>query len=73
VPLEHLIPPCDPGQPVWDISKALEGAAKRAGVKRITLHTLEHTAITLFIQSGGSVEGASDYFSTSIETIQSNY
>ncbi|MBK5946265.1 hypothetical protein CCR83_07395 [Rhodobacter veldkampii DSM 11550] len=26
----------DPGQPIWDIGKALEGAAKRAGVKRIT-------------------------------------
>jgi hypothetical protein len=63
----------DPGQPVWDIGKALEGAAARAGVKRITPHTLKHTAITLFIQSGGSAEDASDYFSTSIETIQSNY
>lgn len=63
----------DPGQPVWDIGKALEGAAVRAGVKRITPHTLKHTSITLFIQSGGSAEDASDYFSTSIETIQSNY
>jgi integrase len=58
---------------VWDISKALEGAARRVGVKRITPHTLEYTAITLFIQSGGSAEGASDYLSTPIETIQSNY
>jgi len=63
----------DPGQPVWDIGKALEGAAVRAGVKRITPHTLKHTSITLFIQSGGSAEDASDYFSTSIATIQSNY
>lgn len=62
-----------PGVPVMDIGKALEGAAKRAGVKRITPHTLKHTAITLFIQSGGTAEDASDYFSTSIETIQSNY
>lgn len=62
-----------PGVPVMDIGKALEGAAQRAGVKRITPHTLKHTAITLFIQSGGTAEDASDYFSTSIETIQSNY
>ncbi|WP_347139983.1 hypothetical protein [Paracoccus sp. SSK6] len=61
------------GQPVMDIGVALAAAAKRAGVKRITPHTLKHTAITLFIQSGGSAEDASDYFSTSIETIQSNY
>lgn len=56
-----------------DISKALEGAEKRALVKRITPHTLEHTAITPFIQSGGSAEDASGYFLASIETIQSNY
>lgn len=62
-----------PGVPVWDIGNALAGAAERAGVKRITPHTLKHTAITLFIQSGGTAEDASDYFSTSIETIQSNY
>lgn len=61
------------GEPVLDIGRALEGAATRAGVKRITPHTLKHTAITLFIQSGGTAEDASDYFSTSIDTIQSNY
>ena len=56
-----------------DIGAALDGAAKRAGVKRITPHTLKHTAITLAIQGGMSVEDASDYFSTSIETIQKTY
>lgn len=68
--VEH---PRHPGKPVLDIGRALEGAAKRAGVKRITPHTLKHTAITLAIQSGMSAEDAADYFSTSIETIQSNY
>lgn len=62
-----------PGKPVLDIGKALDGAAERAGIKRITPHTLKHTAITLAIQSGMSAEDAADYFSTSIETIQSNY
>ena len=62
-----------PGRPVMDIGNALDSAAKRAGVKRITPHTLKHTAITLAIQGGMSVEDAADYFSTSIETIQSNY
>lgn len=65
--------PRHPGQPVMDIGKALETACEKAGVKRITPHTLKHTAITLFIQSNGSAEDAADYFSTSIETIQSNY
>ena len=68
--VEH---PRKPGEPIYDIGKALEGAASRAGVKRITPHTLKHTAITLAIQSGMTAEDASDYFSTSIETIQSNY
>ena len=68
--VEH---PRHPGQPVLDIGKALEGAAERAGVKRITPHILKHTAITLAIQGGMSIEDAADYFSTSIETIQSNY
>jgi integrase len=62
-----------PGRPVLDIGKARDGAAQRAGVKRITPHTIKHTAITLAIQGGMSAEDAADYFSTSIETIQSNY
>lgn len=68
--VEH---PRNPGQPVMDIGKALEGACDRAGVKRITPHTLKHSAITLAIQSGMSAEDAADYYSTSIETIQANY
>lgn len=68
--VEH---PRHPARPVMDIGKALEGAAARAGVKRITPHTLKHTAITLAIQGGMSIEDAADYFSTSIETIQDNY
>lgn len=68
--VEH---PRNVGEPILDIGKALDGAARRAGVKRITPHTLKHTAVTLAIQGGMSVEDAADYFSTSIETIQSNY
>lgn len=35
--------------------------------------SLKHTAITLAIQAGISVEDAADYFSTSLETIQKVY
>lgn len=62
-----------PGKPVLDIGKALETACKKAGVRRITPHTLKHTAITLAIQDELTVELASEYFSTSIETIQRTY
>lgn len=68
--VEH---PRHPGRPVLDIGRALEGAAARAGIKRLTPHTLKHTAITLAIQGGVSAEDAADYFSTSIETIQAVY
>lgn len=69
--VEH---PRNPGKPVMDIGNALATAAKNAGIeKHVTPHTLKHTAITLAIQSGMSAEDASDYFSTSIETIQSTY
>lgn len=69
--VEH---PRHPGRPVKDIGNALTTAAKNAEInKHVTPHTLKHTAITLAIQSGMSAEDASDYFSTSIETIQSTY
>lgn len=68
--VEH---PRHPGRPVGDIGKALETACDRANVARITPHGLKHTAITLFIQSGGSIEAASEYFSTSPETIRRTY
>lgn len=57
----------NPNTPVGDIGGALERAAERAGIKRITPHTLKHTAITLAIQGGMTAEDAADYFSTSIE------
>ncbi len=62
-----------PGKPVSDIGKALESACERAGVLRITPHGIKHTAITLFIRSGGSIEDAAEYFSTSPETIIRTY
>lgn len=39
--------PRHPGRPIMDIGTALEGAARRAGIQRITPHTLKHTSITL--------------------------
>ena len=69
--VEH---PRHPGEPVLDIGKSIDAAARRAGIeKRITPHTIKHTAITLFIQGGGSAEDASEIFSTSLQTIQSTY
>jgi len=69
--VEH---PRNPGEPVLDIGASLATAALRAGIeKRVTPHTLKHTSITLAIIGGMAAEDAADYFSTSIETIQSTY
>jgi len=56
-----------------DMGKALEAACERAGIKRITPHTLKHTAITLAIQDGMEIAAAAEYFSTSVATIESYY
>ncbi|MGR3380883.1 hypothetical protein [Roseovarius indicus] len=68
--VEH---PRSPGRPVIDIGKALATAADAADVGHVTPHTLKHTAITLAIQSGMTLEDASEYFSTSPETIRKTY
>lgn len=68
--IEH---PRHPGKPVLDIEKALTTACEKAGVQRITPHGLKHTAITLFIQGGGSKEKAEEYYSTSAATITKTY
>lgn len=68
--VEH---PRHPGQPVLDIGTALATAAEAADVGHVTPHTLKHTAITLAIQSGMTLEDASEYFSTSPETIRKTY
>ncbi len=62
-----------PGKPVGDIGQAIDGACQRLGIERITVHGLKHSAITLFISGGGDPMDASEYFSTSLETIQKNY
>lgn len=68
--IEH---PRHGGKPCLDVGKALDGAANRAKLKRITPHTLKHTAITLGIQSGMTIEEAAEYFSTSADTIERVY
>ncbi len=61
------------GKPVSDVGKALEAACARAGIERITPHTIKHTAITWFFQAGGTMEDAADYFSTSAQTLEAVY
>jgi len=62
------------GHRVKDIKKAFAAAAGRSGInKRITPHTLKHTAATWLLQDGVSLWDASQYLSTSMETLERVY
>jgi site-specific recombinase XerD len=68
-----------PGKPILTIRKSLQRAADKLEIitdengRNINQHTLKHTAITLAIQNGMTVEQAADYFSTSPQTITDVY
>lgn len=55
--------------PVQSIRTAFEAAVERAGLQDVTPHTLKHTAVTWFFQSGGSLEDAVDFFDTTADTL----
>ncbi|KRS14321.1 hypothetical protein XM53_00890 [Roseovarius atlanticus] len=65
--------------PILTIRKSLQRAAEKLEImteengRKINQHTLKHTAITLAIQNGMSIEQAADYFSTSPQTISDVY
>ena len=61
------------GTNVNDIKKAFAGAAHRAGLSDVTPHTLKHTAVTWAFMAGMTLEQATDYFSTSRETLEDVY
>ncbi len=41
--------------------------------KHLTPHILKHTAVTWFVQNGGSLEKAAQFFSTTLETLERTY
>lgn len=61
------------GTSVQNIKKAFSGAVQRAGLTDVTPHTLKHTAVTWAFMAGMSLEQATDYFSTSRETLEDVY
>ena len=60
-------------KPVKDIKSSFRRACIEAGLSDATPHTLKHTAVTWAFQGGMSVEDASDYFATSIDTLLGVY
>ena len=61
------------GTSVKDIKKAFAGAAQRAGLTDVTPHTLKQTAVPWAFMAGMTPEHATDYFSTSRETLEDVY
>ncbi len=62
------------GARVADIKTAFNQVVEKADLDwRPTPHSLKHTAVTWAIQGGASIEDASAFFSTSIETLQRVY
>ena len=61
------------GKQVSDIKKAFARACEMAGIEDATPHTLKHTAVTLAFQSEMTMEQATQYFATSLETLDRVY
>lgn len=61
------------GNPVNDIGTGFDGACARAGLTDVCPHVLKHTAVTWAFQDGMTLEDASSYFATSVETLMETY
>ena len=57
------------GERILDIKKGFAAACKRAGIEKVSPHTLKHTAATWLMQSGTDPWQAADFLSTSVETL----
>lgn len=61
------------GKPVSDIGTSFDAACAKAGLVDVTPRTLKHTAVTWAFQDGMTLEDASSYFSTSVQTLMDTY
>lgn len=61
------------GSTVNDIGTAFDAACVRAKIKDAVPHTLKHTAITLALQGGMTIEAATEYFATTADTLMRVY
>lgn len=61
------------GQPVQKLRRSFPAAARRAGLDRVTPHTLRHTRATWLMQEGVPIWEAAGHLGMSIETLQRVY
>jgi integrase len=61
------------GKPIGNIKKGFEAACKRAGLERVSPHTLRHTAATWIVQAGVPLWQAAGYLAMRQETLERTY
>ncbi|MBI5119817.1 MAG: site-specific integrase [Rhodospirillales bacterium] len=61
------------GQPIGDMKKAFAAAARAAGLRDVTPHTLRHTAVTWLVQGGVSLWEVAQWVGMSVEMIERVY
>lgn len=61
------------GKPISDIGTSFDAACLRAELTGVSPHTLKYTAVTWAFQDGITLEDASDYFATSVQTLLDVY
>ncbi|MDX5591972.1 site-specific integrase [Pseudovibrio sp. SPO723] len=63
----------DPTKRVKSIDKGFRQAVKRAGLKRVTPHTLRHTRVSLLVQAGEKISDVAEYMAMSFQTLEKVY
>lgn len=61
------------GKPINDIGTSFDAACERVGLTGVSPHTLKHTAVTWAFQDGITLEDASAYFATTVQTLIETY
>jgi len=61
------------GKPIGNIKKGFEAACKRAGLERVSPHTLRHTAATWIVQAGVPLWQTAGYLAMRQETLERTY
>lgn len=59
--------------PVSRVSKGFRGAAKAAGLSRVTPHTLRHTAATWAMQGGADLWETAGYLGMTVQMLEERY
>ena len=63
----------NPLKQVKNIEKGFRAAVKRAGLEKVTPHTLRHTRVSLMVQSGEKLQDVATYMNMTHQTLEKVY